>query len=520
MPEHIRALAFILVMATAVFALAKKPASDSAIATADYMRRCGLWYAITLAAFLTHNYWLFALVSGAVLLVAGIKERNVVALFVFILFAVPAFRIDIPAPGGLRYLFELDYLRILSLALLLPAFLALRFGPGTRHGRWLVPDFFVAGYLAIQLVLQAQVDTFTNVARYAFLIFLDVVLPYYVASRALRDVAAFREVAMSFVLGAMVLAILAMYEGVTNWTVYNTISSVLGAGWGYGGRLGRSGWLRAASSTGHPIALGYVMLVALVLLVYLRRCVHSQTIWWAGFVVLSGGLLASVSRGPWVAAVAALVVYRLAGPKAIGGMLKAGLVVGVIAGLIVISPIGAAVIDLLPFVGTVEVENIDYRQRLLEVSIKLIWQQPWFGVPGYYNLLVSNDLVIGGMVDVVNTYVGIGLANGVIALACFVGAFVSVAVAAYRAMQRLTDSNAEVHVQGCVVLACIAGTMITIFTTSSITVIPVVYWTVVGLGAGYVATLRQQSIKPAPNRPSSPFTNHAQVPLPGGTRAS
>ena len=92
---------------------------------------------------------------------------------------------------------------------------------------------------------------------------------------------------------------------------------------------------------------------------------------------------------------------------------------------------------------------------------------------------------MGGMVDVVNTYLGIGLANGLVGLGCFAGAFAYVTFAVLRSMWRLPDHNDEQHTLGSGLLACLVGVMVTIFTVSSISFIPVVYWTVLGLGAGY-----------------------------------
>ncbi len=54
MPEHLRALTVILVLATAVFAFAYHSASSISEAD-DFTRRRSLWFALTLAAFLAHT---------------------------------------------------------------------------------------------------------------------------------------------------------------------------------------------------------------------------------------------------------------------------------------------------------------------------------------------------------------------------------------------------------------------------------------------------------------------------------
>lgn len=494
MPEHIRALVVILVLASVVFMLGRKPAADYCIAPQDFARRRNLWLAITLIAFFSHNYWLFAGLAGAALLLAGRRERNTAALFVWLLFAVPAFTAQVPGFGVINYLMTMDYVRLLTLTLLLPAWFSLRQRPRAERAGWLLPDILILVYLLIQLGLRLQVDTATNTMRYGVYALIDVALPYYVMSRSLRTLEQFRDVAMSFVVASMIVALIGIFEAVKWWLLYQGLERALGGVWGYGNYLGRTAILRAQASTGQPIVFGYVMVVALALHGYLFRLVKNRAMWWLGFGLLLGGLVASFSRGPWIGALIALIVYRMVGPKAMGAVLKAVLAVGGIFALLFISPLGDRVLELLPFVGDVESQNVTYRQQLLEVGTALILREPWFGVTGFMNQLVANELVIGGMVDVVNTYLGIGLAYGVIALGCFVGAFAVIARRAHAAMRRLPDPHGELRSLGSGLIAALAGIGVTIFTTSSITVIPVVYWTMGGIGAGYVLMLQREAL--------------------------
>src|SRR5262245_6036998 len=124
MPEHLRALAVILVLATAVFALAKGPALAGGTAETDFKLRRNAWFAVTLAAFLAHNFWLFIAVAGALLVLVASKEANRLALLFTVLFAVPAIAVDIPGLAGVRVVFSMDWIRLLALAVLLPAFVA------------------------------------------------------------------------------------------------------------------------------------------------------------------------------------------------------------------------------------------------------------------------------------------------------------------------------------------------------------------------------------------------------------
>ncbi len=490
MPVHLRALVVILILAVAVFVLARRPAGI-AVADDDFRRRRNLWFAVTLIAFLAHNFWIFLTVTGLLLAFAGRREHSPIALFIWLLFAVPPFSASLSGLGVLNQLLVINYPRLLALVLLLPAFIVLRRQAQheSKSGYW--PDYLVAGYVTVQLFLQFSVDSATNTARFAFYAILDVGLPYYVASRSLRKVEAYRDVAMSFAVVCILAGLIGMFETIRAWLLYASLDSVLNVHWGLGNYLGRNGALRAQATTGHPIVLGYLMVVALGFYAYLARRVSSRLFWWLGFLVLLGGLIATYSRGPWIAGVVALVVFRLSGPKALGGMFKAMLIVGVVGGMLLVSPIGHSIVELLPFVGSVEVENIEYRQRLLTGSIDVILQNPWFGSFSYMQALVDHELVIGGIVDVVNSYLGIGLANGLVGLGFFVSSFLYVMSTIWFSMRRLPDATSEIHTIGSGLLACLAGIMVTIFTVSSISVVPVVYWTLLGLGMGYVVMVRQ-----------------------------
>src|SRR3954469_15299152 len=132
MPEHLRALVVILALAALVFACAKKPVCYAASQAADFARRRNVWFLVTLAAFFAHNFWLFIVCAASVLFVAARREWNPPALFFLVLFAVPQIRQDVPGLGPMRYFFTMDYVRLLAVVVLLPAFLRLRHQPDVQ----------------------------------------------------------------------------------------------------------------------------------------------------------------------------------------------------------------------------------------------------------------------------------------------------------------------------------------------------------------------------------------------------
>lgn len=491
MPEYLRALVVILFLASAVFVFAKASACALASVAADFERRRNLWFAITLAAFLAQNYWLFVVIAAAMTLIAVPRESNRLAMFYLLLFAAPSIAQQIPGMGIVRYFFTLNYVRLLSLAILLPAFLALQGQRGAEQFGRTLPDKLVVAYLVLNFVLQIRVDTFTNSLRHgALYAFLDVFLPYYVASRSVRDVRAFRDALMAFVVAALVLSVIAAFEFAKHWLLYSPLDSALGVQWGYGSYLERAGTLRAQGSTGQPIALGYVAAVAMGFLLFLRRSVPGFPSWGLAFVVLGAGLVASLSRGPWAGAIVILLAFVALGPAAGAQMAKLGFVGALAIPVLLVSPFGERFVKLLPFIGTVDQFNVSYRERLLEVSVGVIMQNPFFGSLGSIYRPDLESLRQGeGIIDIVNTYLGVGLASGLVGLSLFSGFFIAVVFLTYRAMRSLTDKNDELYALGRALIATLLGIMVIIFTVSSITVIPIVYWSVAGLGVAYAGML-------------------------------
>src|SRR5258706_4046901 len=212
MSEHLRALVVILVLSVLSFMIGRQPVLMLGMEAADFKRRRIAWLAITMAAFLAHSFWLFILVAAAILVVAWHREPNRLALYYFVLFAVPPFAELIWGMGLVRQLFALNYLRLLSLVVLLPTLMVLRRQPGyIRFGRH-PADWVLPAYLTLQLVLQYGNDTGTNTLRTAFNYFLDVFLPYYVSSRALRSAEDMRDALLAFVVAAAVMGAIGVVQ--------------------------------------------------------------------------------------------------------------------------------------------------------------------------------------------------------------------------------------------------------------------------------------------------------------------
>jgi len=502
MPEHLRALGFILVLALVVFAFAKAPACATACAVKDFERRRNLWLAITLTAFLAHNFWIYLVVTAILLLAYQRSEQNRLAMYCFILFALPPITANLSGMGLFAELFQINYVRLLGLALLLPAYLSLRKSPETVPFGRSMPDKILACYLILDLVLMFEHKTFTNVLRHGlFYAFTDTFLPYYVASRSLRNLEAFRDALMSFAVAAMVLSAVLAFEFARYWLLYQSLERALGVivvGTEY---LLREGNLRASGTIGHSIVAGYVVAVAMGFYLYLRKVVPSSVVWGLGFLLLVAGQIGPMSRGPWVGAAAIVLIFVATGPAGVLGLARIGLVGLIAIPLLYATPIGQKAIDFLPFVGTVDASNVTFRQVLAQVSYEVFWENPLLGRYDFLatpamEALRGND----GIIDLVNTYVVVALGSGIVGLSLFAGFFLVVISGVYNGMRKIADKSDECHVLGRALMATLLGILLIIATVSPIFVVPTIYWMSAGLGVAYARMLSHGKASPASER--------------------
>ena len=500
MPEYLRALVVILAVSLPVFWLGRATLGELAIRDADFKLRRNLWLGTTVLAFVGHGFWVYAIVASVALAIAGAKDSNRFGLYLFLLFVVPPFSAQIPGLGGINYLIDLNHARLLSLAVLLPMYGVLRRDSETvSFGRtW--ADRWLLAYLLLQLTLQASVDTVTNTLRFVLYAFSDVFLPYYVASRSLRNLEVCRDALASFVFAALVMAPVAAFEYAKHWLLYSTLPGAMGVTFGMGNYLGRGDSLRALAATGHSIILGYVMLVALTMYDFVQRCISRRGMALAILATLAVGLMTPVSRGPWVGGAAAWAVLMLTGPNKFSRLARFTAIALPTLAVLLLSPFGDKIIDLLPFVGTVDDSTVTYRQRLFEVSMSVLMNNPVFGSFDYWTAPQMQEMIQGeGIIDMVNSYLSIALSFGFVGLSLFGAVFLSAAWSVFRGM-RATEPGSELHDLGRALLAAMVGALVTIATVSSILIIPTVYWLIAGLCVGYanLATRRQDEVVPVP----------------------
>jgi O-antigen ligase len=493
MPEHIRALFVILVLSTAVFYFASR-FTLTFTSEENFTRRRNLWFGITLAAFITQNYWIYFFIAVPLIIYANRRETNPSALFFFILFALPVARVQIPGMGLINYFFELTHPRELALLILLPAFLNLRRQSDTPAFGRTGPDKFFAAYLLLTAILLLRDFKPTENMRQMFYIFIDTFLPYYVISRSLKSLPHFRDALLSMVLAIMVLALLASFEFIKHWLLYPTVSNLPGMSGGMTGYLSRDVFLRAIVTSGQSIVLGYLMVIGIGLYLFLQKSIQHNLARKLGMLLLISGSFSAMARGPWIGAAVLFVIFFLTGRHAVRSLMGLALAAAIIFPLISILPGGEKVINLLPFIGTTDKENVDYRERLMENSIIVIQRNPWFGSIDYKNTPEMESMRQGeGIIDIVNSFIQVTLDSGFVGLGLYVAFFMATLLGIYRAMHSIPDRDSEEYLLGRVLLATILSIMFIIISVSSITYIPIVYWSVAGMGVAYAQMIRKNT---------------------------
>jgi hypothetical protein len=494
MPDSLKTLLVIIVLAITVFGFAKRPACETAMVRANFLRRRNLWFGITVAVFFANNFWIYIVVVAALLAYVVRKEQNHLALYFFLLFAVPMIPKEIGGLGMINFLFAIDYGRLLALIVLLPAFNILRREVGHVPVGRLLADKVLLGYLVIQFFLILQDGSATNAARMGiFYPFLSIFLPYFVASRSLRTLEGFRDAMMAYVIAAMLLSAIAIFEFLKHWLLYPRVELLLGVNWGISKHLVRGGDLRAMASTGQPIALGFAITVGVAFQLYLRPIVSNRRVWLLGMGLLLAGLVASLSRGPWLGAIVVMLVFLMTGTNPARQIFKAGSISIVLFAFLLISPLGNKLQNYLPWVGNIDQGTVEYRNLLMKNATVLVMKNPLFGTRSFLDdSSEMQDLAIGsGFIDVVNTYVRVALSYGLTGLVFFIGCFAAVIAGILNTMRGIRNKGEESYRLGQVLLSVLLSIVFMISTVSSITVIPWIYWSVIGMGGAYILMMRR-----------------------------
>lgn len=507
MPYNVKVLLVVVAFSAITLALAK-PVAILFMEEQDFKRRRNAWLILSAAAFLCSNYWLFVLIAAPTLYWGGKKDTNPLAFFLFLMNVIPSLPIQIPTMGlGIGELFSVDIFMLLSLCVLVPAARRIRTAERQNGRKLRLMDWLLLGYGAMRTILFIPPDlpnhvilqtSLTGDLRTAFIFFTTVYLIYYVASRSMPNRRFISDAMAAVCLSCTIMAVIAAFEGVKNWSLYNGLYATWDPDGLSGGYLLRGGSLRAAASAGHPLALGYLLAIALGFWLYLQTQVERRPYRLMVAAVLCIGLLTTFSRGPWLGALVIYLVYAALSRRG-SQFVKAAIAPVILVGLVSLTPLGDRIANMLPFMGgQVDVGSLTYRERLVDRSWQLILEHPLFG--DQLALSHMEDLRQGqGIIDVVNTYLDVTLFYGFVGLALF-GSFILLGLGnAFRARAAWRSIDPSSALMAASITACIAGTLVMLLDCSFILGYVPMFYTLAGLAtACMTAAQPENSLSRAP----------------------
>ena len=486
MPENIRALIVILFLGSA-FIYLFRPIAAKLGYVKDYRALTIHWYFVNVASVITGNYWLFLLFVAAYLWLtqpSGRAEKTWLT-YVFIGLIMPTLGELIPPAFGINKFGIMTWYRFLIIVLLVPYLLRLK---ARTNFKWLdhYSDKLIVLFVLLVIVLNAtRSPSFTDALRLFVFKVIDIVIPYYAISRGIKDTEDVKKLLFSCCVIIGIASLIAVFEVAKSWHVYESISQYLVSpseinitAYKY-----RAGLLRASVAYG-SIPLGYIASVGFFMFYFFYPKERSFKVK-VFFLLIGLGILATLSRGPWVGFIGALIVLSFL-QKKMTKLFVSSLVASLI---ILVSPAGDKFISLLPGVGNDAGGTISYRQDLLITSIDVAQENLLFGDGQYKENPKMQHLIQGEqIIDIVNTYVSVALKYGLTTLFCFIGFLVFPAFKLYqlsKSSRRTSEERNLCHV----LIAMTVTTVITIATVSSGGTIAFMMWILIATIAAFIRVL-------------------------------
>jgi O-antigen ligase len=458
MLNNLKALVVVLAIGWVVFAFCR-PICLNFMTKEAFARRRNVWFGLTIVAFASPSFWIYAIVALVVLAWAAARDENPLALFAITLFVIPNVSFYIPTIL-VNTIFDLTQYRILSLAIVIPAIFRPQLGRHPPQSRFRREDAVLAAFLLLQVVLVFPYQSGTATMRKTFLLFMDIFVLFYAFSR-LGTRERLTEVLASFWIGFGVMAPIAIFESVKGWLLYTGIAGVWGDpnvfSW-----LFRGDSLRAQAAANHSINLGFHLSMALGFYLFLRTRGVNRFRDLIILAALIGGLVVTYARGPWITAICVGVVFLATRPDAAKRLAGGLAALAVLFSIMYVSPLKESVLDRLPFIGTADQETIEYRRLLAEVSWSLIQQNPLFGDPFVASRMES--LRQGqGIIDIVNGYIYTALFNGLVGLALLLSFSLLALFRGFSAFRQSND-DPDAATLGAALLACMVAALVYVAT--------------------------------------------------------
>lgn len=384
------------------------------------------------------NLWVY---YGAILAAMVTLPRTRIeaaGLFIFLALLLPLTSYDVQLGG--TYLMRLEGRMVGALGLL-PAF---RFAaaPRVRAPGGGAIAAIVLLFMIVQIVIDTRIaDTSgTNALRNVVVAILSFGLPYWLIAGSAGGRTDLRLPLFYLAAAGFVLSIVAGFEMIRHWPLYQTIESNLGTSSGLSKTLAlRGGLLRAPGPFFESTTFGMLLALTTICIAGMRSIFRSPAAHLAAIAIGGLGCFSTLARNAWIGAVLGLIVAGLYRGR-VGKAAGAGILVAVAAaGLILAAPNSGTTASLLGKGDTTAATTATYRQDLWTKSIPLVRQSPWIGTP-YDRVrdLMQFEMTSGRLkVDYVNSYLYFAVATGLAGLAVFLAFVLYPPYALFAARRRL-----------------------------------------------------------------------------------
>lgn len=484
MPHYIKDLVFVLTVGGLAFLTTIRPLVPI-IGRQSSWHWIIIWTMVTACTFIVRDFWLTLALCGIILFLISKFERDRAVLYLLTFCLAPAFAVTMPGIGGINNLATLTYQDFLAILLLFPIVLTRDRMPD-RSGK--IPATLLFIYFCLVTLLTLRQTTVTDTMRTSLSYFLGMIVPFLAFAKGVDKAQRMQRLLLALIFVSLPLALIGALELIKGWHVYESAFE----SWGTMYYTARSGLLRSGGPVSDSIPFGLFFMVSIGFCLGIPAKLLSRKSRVMLFTTLIIGLFSTLSRGPWLGTFVIVLVFLLTGPKPLRSLLKFITLGGISAILLYPFPIWGKIMDILPYVGSeVNTGTADYRVKLLNNAWIVINRNPFFGSVDYFNTPEMQEMMQGQhIIDVVNSYIGVALQTGFVGLSVFLLFFLACLIGLARAVLSLPETEFELKLMGRALFATLFGTLVTIFTVSSVSIIPYIYWILAGLCVAQTRIIR------------------------------
>lgn len=365
------------------------------------------------------SLWIYYGAILAAMLVLPRNRMEAIGLYICLAMMLPMVSYDLKA--GSAFLLRLEGNIVASVGLLA----AFRFpAPSERSTRSGMITAVVLLFLLIIIIVESRLisTSFTTVLRAATSSCLALGVPYLLISNsAYREVDVRRPLFYLMTTG-FILSIVATFEMLRHWPLYQTIDANLGTSTGLSKTLAlRGGLLRAPGPFFESTSFGVFLAITTICTSAMRSVFRSPTVHLVALAIGIMGCFATLSRNAWIGLLLGLVVAALYRGRVGKAVVAGGIVLITSIAIIAAAPSSGFAGSLLGKGDNAASSTTTYRKELFVNSIPLIRSSPWVGtsydrVREYMRPILHSGKL---SVDYVNTFLFYLVATGVIGLLVF-----------------------------------------------------------------------------------------------------